>query len=88
MRSIDILDTIRVTQSEDIDLVFMSFLVMLYVSHQEFFESYDQRGADHTLRRDLGQRVDHRITWPEIQERGPQYGNQLIEVPVFEWVLR
>ncbi|MEX3950644.1 P-loop NTPase fold protein [Paraburkholderia sp. EG287A] len=87
MRSIDILDTIRITQSGEIDLVFMSFLIMLYVSHPELFDAYDRTRAVPALRKELGQHVDQDVRWPEIQESGA-HGQRPIAASVFDWLLR
>ncbi|CAB3961052.1 hypothetical protein BLA3211_00791 [Burkholderia aenigmatica] len=87
MRSIDILDTIRITQSNEIDLIFMGFLIMLYVAHMDLFDAYDRTGAVPELNKELGQRVDRRIGWAEIQELGHD-GRRDFEAPVFDWLLK
>ncbi len=88
MRSIDILDTIRITQSDQIDLIAMTFLIMLYVSHVDLFDAYTRTLSASSIVKNTTVHFDTSITWNEIGERSDGFGGQIeIQVPAIEWVL-
>lgn len=89
MRAIDILDTIRITHSEPVDLIFMSFLIMLYISHGEIFDNYQQNPNGTSMKSELASKVDHRISWSEMSEvRGISQGYTPQKVSVFIWLMK
>lgn len=88
MRSIDILDTIKITSSDKIDLIFMSFVIMLYVSHETIFDAYQRPGGFNTIRQDLLGKVDNSIRWNEMTETNGPQGAKVTNSPVFDWVMK
>lgn len=89
IRTIDILDTIRITRSEPIDLIFMSFLIMIYISHGEVFDIYQRNPNGVSMKADLSTKVNHRVTWNEmIESQGINRGYMSKEVSVYAWLMK
>lgn len=89
MRAIDILDTIRITHSEAIDLIFMGFMIMLYISHGEIFDKYQKSPNGTSIKIDLGAKVDHQVTWNEMQERRDIHqGYTPHQSSVYVWLMK
>lgn len=88
IRTIDILDTIRLTETYRIDLVFMSFLVMLYVSHGDVFDDYVRNPS--SIENGLSKRVDHSICWTESIANSfvPPGSSGTAQAPVFRWLMK
>ena len=89
IRAIDILDTIRITYSAPIDLIFMSFLIMLYISHGEIFDAYQQNPNGTSMKNNLSAKVDHRVSWTEMSEvQGLSRGYTPQKTSVYIWLMK
>lgn len=85
LRAIDIIDTIRITQNETMEAIYLGFLVMVFVSHNDAFDDYKTRPRN--ILELLHERVDHGISWIEFRENRDSRPSR-IDSPVHEWMRR
>lgn len=85
-RSIEIIDSIRITSPGPKDLVLLAFMTMLYVSHGDLFDKYQQDPRRNTMSKLLLERGEMRVTFREMTD-SPS-GRNKTDVPVLEWLMR
>ncbi|GAB5100298.1 KAP family P-loop NTPase fold protein [Caballeronia sp. HLA56] len=85
-RSIDIVDSIRVTRKQDLNLFLLALLTMLYVGHSDAFDRYLQDPGPAAVQQYLKERGDMRIT---VQETVAASNSQLVrQAAIIDWSLR